>query len=264
MAARVKNSTEEQNEARKLASVNQAGGQCKTSSTINIGFHLAERGHKVLLVDLDGQASLTKQAGLDPRKLDKTIYDSLVKGEALPIHHNIHDMDWVPSNRNMYGLDIELSGKDKPNFRLKDALEKIKYDYDFILLDCPPSLGMASANALIAASHVLIPIATNEKGVEGVDELLYSIELAVKTGNPGLKSAGVIPTLFKKRQVVSETYLEDIRKFFKNHMPIYPPVPMRTEFEWAWAERNPLAKTAPKSEAIKVFQKIAEELEKLQ
>ena len=249
--------------ARVIALFNQAGGQAKTTLTVNLGFHLRERGHKVLLIDLDGQASLTKQAELQPRKLGTTVYDALLNGEALPIQHDIHDMDWVPSNRNMYGLDIKLASADQPGFKLKGALEVIKDTYDFILLDCPPSLGMASTNALIAATHVLIPISTNEKGVEGVDELLYTMELAIKTGNPGVRPAGVIPTLYKKRQVVSETYLEDIKKFFEKSMSIYPPIPIRTELEWAWAARTPLAKNAPKCDVVNLFREIAEKLEKL-
>ena len=248
---------------RTIALFNQAGGQAKTTLTFNLGYHLSERGHRVLLVDLDGQASLTKQSSVHPRELKSTIYQTLLEKRPLPILKNIHSMDWVPANGEMYGLDLKLAGKNKPGFRLRTALKNASRYYDFVLIDCPPNLGMASANALIAASHVLIPIETAEKGLEGVEELLATIDFAAKMGNPGIRSAGVIPTKYDVRESICKDYHAKITKFFGSVMKIHPVIPSRTDFKHAWAARVPLIECNPTSDVIPLFKQVVESLETL-
>lgn len=246
-----------------IALFNQAGGQAKTTLTFNLGYHLADKGHKILLIDLDGQASLTKQSGVHPRELKSTIYQTLLEGHPIPILRNIHGMDWVPANGDLYGLDLKLAGKNKPGFRLRTALKSAAKYYDYVLIDCPPNLGMASANALIAATHVLIPIETAEKGLEGVEELLATIDYAAKMGNPGIRSAGIIPTKYDVRESICKEYFVKIEKFFGGVMTIHPVIPSRTDFKHAWAARVPLVQCNPNSDVIPLFKKVVESLEKL-
>lgn len=246
-----------------IALFNQAGGQAKTTLTLNLGYHLSEKGHRVLLIDLDGQASLTKQSGLHPRDLQHTIYQTLLDNRPMPILNKIHGMDWVPANGDLYGLDLKLAGKNRPGFRLRTALKNASKHYDFVLIDCPPNLGMASANALIAASHVLIPIETAEKGLEGVEELLATIDFAAQMGNPGIRSAGVIATKYDVRESICKDYFLKIKKYFGQAMTIHPVIPSRTDFKHAWAARVPLAQCNPNSDVIPLFKQVVESLEKL-
>ena len=120
---------------------NQAGGQGKTVLTLNLGYHLTLRGHRVLLVDMDGQASLTRQAGVrTPGKLESSIFEALIDlKKKIPMITGIHDMDWIPANGKLYTLDFELANTDKTAIRLTKRLEPLKKKYDWILIDCPPS-----------------------------------------------------------------------------------------------------------------------------
>ncbi|MDB9529075.1 ParA family protein [Oscillatoria sp. CS-180] len=248
---------------RTIALFNQAGGQAKTTLTLNLGYHLAEKGHRVLLIDLDGQASLTKQSGVHPRELKTTIYHTLMDSKPMPILKDIHGMDWVPANGDLYGLDLKLAGKHKPGLKLRTALQNASQEYDFVLIDCPPNLGMASANALIAASHVLIPIETAEKGLEGIEELLATINYAVKMGNRSIRSAGIIPTKYDVRESICKEYYKKIETYFGKAMKIHPIIPSRTDFKHAWAARVPLVKCNPSSDVIPLFKEVVESLETL-
>lgn len=248
---------------RTIALFNQAGGQAKTTLTFNLGYHLAEKGHRVLLIDLDGQASLTKQSGVHPRDMETTIYNTLMDGKAMPVLKSIHGMDWVPANGDLYGLDLKLAGKHRPGFKLRTALKNAPKHYDYVLIDCPPNLGMASANALIAATHVLIPIETAEKGLEGIEELLATIDYAAKMGNSSIRSAGIIPTKYDARESICKEYYRKIEKYFGSVMKIHPVIPSRTDFKHAWRARVPLVECNPSSDVVPLFKKVVESLEKL-
>lgn len=154
-----------------IALFNQSGGVGKTTLTMNLGYQLTRRNHRVLLLDLDPQASLTTFMGLDPTSLDKTLYEAVVGEETLPIHSGIHQMDLVPTNINLSGAEIELVSALMREMRLKNALAPIVNHYDFILLDCPPSLGILTVIGLVAATHLLVPIQCQFKSFQGTDLL---------------------------------------------------------------------------------------------
>lgn len=160
------------NPCRIIALFNQAGGVAKSTLTMNLGYHLAQLTHRVLLVDIDPQASLTKFMGLIPKELDSTVADAIIEELPLPIHEGIHGMDLAPANRVLSGAEMQLVNAPLRDFRLKEALEPLLSEYDFILIDCPPSLGLLSFVSLVAATHVLVPIETHLKAFEGTDELL--------------------------------------------------------------------------------------------
>lgn len=146
-----------------IAVFNQAGGVAKTSVTQNLGYHLAQRKHRVLLIDIDPQASLTTFMGLEPDDLEQSLYDALTGEEPLYIIKGLMRMDLAPTNLKLSAAEMELVNADLREMRLKTAIEPVQDNYDFILIDCPPSLGLLSYISLVAASHVLVPIETEFK-----------------------------------------------------------------------------------------------------
>ena len=146
-----------------IALFNQSGGVGKTTLTMNLCYQLSVRSNRVLLVDMDPQASLTTFMGIDPVELSKTVYEAIVGDEPLPIHDKIHGIDIAPANINLSAAELELVSALMREMRLKEALSSITKEYDFILIDCPPSLGILSVISLVAATHVLVPIQTQFK-----------------------------------------------------------------------------------------------------
>jgi chromosome partitioning protein len=248
--------------SRIIAFVNQSGGVGKTTLVVNTGYFLAEKGHRVLLVDMDSQASLTKYLDVDPRQLEKTVFDAIVSEAPLPIHANIHTVDLVPANRNLVTIDATLASADGREFRLRKALETVRNVYDFILIDCPPNLGLLSLMSLVAANHVLIPIKTNEKGLEGADDLRETISVVLQRANPRLRIAGAVPMMYDARRVHDRLTLEEIKKLFGKHT-VHPAVPVATDFDNAWRARAPLGVFYAKHPAAESLRQLADNLEKL-
>ena len=246
-----------------IALFNQAGGVAKTTLTQNLGYHLSQREQHVLLIDLDPQASLTKFMGLTPKQLEQTLYNALVEQYPLPIHSNIHGIDLVPANRKLSGVDTELINDPMRFLCLKDALETAIPNYDFILLDCPPSLGFLSSISLIAATHVLVPIETHLKAYEGTDELLETIKNIKEKPNRQLKIAGFVPTRYAKSNSADVRALAAINENMQAWGKVFPPIPRATAFVDASEERSPLAIYEAKHPAVAILEQIAQFLESL-
>ncbi len=243
---------------------NQASSMGKTTLTFNLGYHLAQRKQRVLLIDMDSHAWLTKQMQLEPEELDLTIYRVLVEKADLPIHKNIYGMDLVPANKKLSVLDTSLASEEDRQFRLQQALKTVQQNYDFILLDCPPSLGLSCVMSLTAATHVLVPIETTDKGWEGAKDFLNTFKNVVERLNPYLRIAGVIPTRYATRSNVHNNKLTSIQNSFANgDIKVFPPIGRYTDFEGAWDEREPLAVYNPRHLAVKPLEKIAAYLEML-
>jgi chromosome partitioning protein len=243
-----------------IAIFNQSGGVSKSTLTMNLGFQLGQISQKVLLIDMDPQASLTAFMGLEPSDLEKTVYEAVLIGEPLPIHFGIHQIDLVPSNINLSGAELELVVADMREVRLKDAIEPLEKEYDFILIDCPPSLGILSYISLIAATHVLIPIQTHYKSLKGTELLLKTITRVKLRANRDLKIAGFIPTLHEARTLQGEISLQSIREQLTPIGEIYPPIPRSVAFADSVQEHLPLAIYNPKHPAVKLLIEIAEGL----
>jgi chromosome partitioning protein len=250
---------------RTIALFNQAGGVAKTTLTMNLGYALAQRQHRVLLVDLDPQASLTKFMGLAPLQLEQTIQDALLAAppDPPPIYREIHDMDLVPANRHLSAIEMQTVKVSMRDFLLKDCLEHIQSTYDFILLDCPPSLGLLSYLALVAAHSVLVPVETHLKAFEGTDELLQTIVQVQRRPNRDLKIAGFVPTRYDSRNSADVRTLAAIQEQLHQWGAIFPPVPRATAFVDATEARAPLAKVFPKHPAVAILEQAAQKLETL-
>ncbi len=249
--------------SRIIALFNQSGGVGKTTLTMNLGYHLSQRSNRVLLVDMDPQASLTTFMGLDPVELTKTVYEAVVGEEPLPIHSKIHGMDVAPSNINLSAAELELVAALMREMRLKDALAPIAEHYDLILIDCPPSLGILSVLSLVAATHVLVPIQTQFKAFQGTDLLLKTILGLRSRANRHLAFAGFIPTMYDGRTAQETRTFKAIQDQLSPLAQVYPPIPRTITFADASEARLPLAVSNPKHPAVAVMEKIAAGLEAL-
>ncbi|MEB3161276.1 MAG: AAA family ATPase [Synechocystis sp.] len=246
-----------------IALFNQSGGVGKTTLTMNIGYQLARRNHRVLLLDLDPQASLTTFMGLDPTSLDKTLYEAVVGEEPLPIHSGIHQMDLVPTNINLSGAEIELVSALMREMRLKNALASIVNNYDFILLDCPPSLGILTVIGLVAATHLLVPIQCQFKSFQGTDLLLNTVARLRRVANPQLAFAGFIPTLYDSRTAQETRTHKAIQDQLSSLGTVFSPIPKSIVFPDASEVKLPLAVYKPKHPAVPLLDEIVTALEAL-
>ena len=248
--------------SRVIALFNQSGGVGKSTLTMNLGYHLAQQ-HRVLLVDMDPQASLTAFMGLEPSELEKTVYEAILLGEPLTIHKNIHDMDLAAANIDLSGAELELVVADMRDVRLKEALKPVLKQYDFILLDCPPSLGILSYITLVASTHVLIPIHTQYKSLKGTELLLNTISRVRSRANRKLQIAGVVPTMHDARTVQGEMSLQSIQQQLSKIGAIYATIPRSVAFADASQQHIPLALYNSKHPAVNLLAQIAKSLETL-
>ena len=251
-----------------IALFNQAGGVAKTTSTMNLGYHLSIRQHRVLLVDIDPQASLTSFMGIEPSELETTIYDALVPQdddpEILPIHENLHGMDLLPSNIELANAEQELIFAELRELRLSQILSPIRDNYDFILIDCPPSLGILSHISLVAANYVLVPIQCQFKALKGTDSLLKTVARVRKRLNPQLKIAGFLPTMYQAITSLDNRTLESINEQLSEIATIFPPLPRATAVAEAAEFGKPLALCSNKHKpTLRLFDQLAIAMEKL-
>lgn len=243
---------------------NQAGGVGKTTLTMNLGYHLAQQKKRVLLVDMDPQSSLTIFMGLNPKNLSHTLYETIVNEEPLAIHQQIYGMDLAPTNINLSIAEMQLVGADMRDFRLKDAIEPIVENYDFILIDCPPSLGLLSYISLVAATHILVPIETHYKAFQGTDLLLQTFARVRKKANRKLAIAGFIPTRYDARNSQDTRTLDAIHQQLSSSGKVFSPISRSTAFADASEQQMPLALYSPKHPSLSVLDEIARMLEDLE
>lgn len=200
-----------------LAIVNQKGGVGKTTTAVNLSACLAEQGKKVLLIDTDPQGNTTSGIGIEKQQISHSVYDILINGNSfeeciVPSHYK--NLDVCPSTVELAGAEIELVGLESREFRLKNALEAAKNQYEFILIDCPPSLGLITLNALIAAKSVIVPIQCEYYALEGLSQLTGTLRQIKKSLNPDLEMEGVLLTMFDGRTNLSIQVADEVKRFF--------------------------------------------------
>ncbi len=201
-----------------IAIANQKGGVGKTTTAINLSACLAEAGQKILVVDVDPQGNTTSGFGLDKNSLEDTVYELMLDQtdlESCLRKDVIENLDILPANVNLSGAELELVAVDRSQFILKDIVDRLRDDYDFIILDCPPSLSMLTVNAMTAADTVLVPIQCEYYALEGLAQLMHTIELVKKNLNPDLEMEGVVFTMYDARTNLSLEVVENVKANLK-------------------------------------------------
>lgn len=199
---------------RVIAIANQKGGVGKTTTAINLSACLAEAGQKVLAIDFDPQGNATTGLGLEKEYMEETVYEMMLGECTLAdcLHQEVQEnLDVLPSDSNLAGAEIELLDLDKKEFILKEHLDAVRDNYDFIMIDCPPSLSLLTLNALTAADTVLVPIQCEYYALEGLSQVLRTIGLVKKTMNPGLELEGVVFTMYDARTNLSLQVVENVK-----------------------------------------------------
>jgi chromosome partitioning protein len=249
--------------AKIIALFNQSGGVGKSTLTMNVGYQLSQKGKKVLLVDMDPQGSLTFFMGLEPTELEHTIYDSIINDQPVPIHADLNGLDIAPTNIRLSGAEIELVTADLRDFRFKEAVEPLQDQYDFILVDCPPSLGLLSYIVLVGANYVLVPIQTQYKAFCGTELLLNTIARVKSRPNRQLQIAGFVPTMYSSRNSQDVRALGAIQEQLAPMGKVFDPIPRATAYADAAEVHQPIALYEAKHPSLKVLDSIATHLENL-
>ena len=245
-----------------IAIANQKGGVGKTTTAVNLSACLAEKGKKVLVIDIDPQGNTSSGLGIDKTKFETSIYDVIINGVAIEetlIQTIIENLVISPSNIQLAGAEVELVAVISRETRLKYALAPVKDKYDFIIIDCPPSLGLITVNALTAADTILVPIQCEYYALEGLSQLMNTVKIVQKHLNPSLNVEGVVLTMFDARTNLSIQVVDEVKKYFGNK--VYRTIiPRNVRLSEAPSFGLPIIKYDPKSKGAECYMELADEV----
>ena len=252
---------------KRIPMFNQKGGVGKTTTNINLAACLALKGKKTLVLDIDPQGNTTSGLGVSKRGLEDTVYNILVDKDYdirnAIIKTDVENLDLIPASVDLAGAEVELVQVDQRETALKKGLEQIKGDYDYIFIDCPPSLGLLTINSLAAVDSVLIPIQCEFYALEGVSQLVSTIDLVKKSLNPELEIQGVILSMFDGRTNLSAQVVQEVKKYFGDK--VYTTViPRNVRLAEAPSYGLPITAYDPKSKGAEAYMDFAEEFLELE
>ncbi|MBE6037524.1 MAG: ParA family protein [Clostridiales bacterium] len=246
-----------------IAIFNQKGGVGKTTTNINLSACLALKGKKMLLLDIDPQGNTTSGLGISKKGLGLTSYDVLVGGDSVDIndailHTGVEGLDIIPASVQLAGAEVELVQLEGREKRLKKALDKVRDRYDYIFIDCPPSLGLLTINSLTAVDSVLIPIQCEFYALEGVSQLMSTIDLVKRSLNPALRIQGVILSMFDGRTNLSIQVVEEVKRYFRG-MVYTTVIPRNVRLAEAPSYGMPITIYDPRSKGAQAYRDFADE-----
>ena len=248
--------------AKIVAIANQKGGVGKSTTAINLSACLAEKGKKVLAIDIDPQGNTTSGLGVDKNNVENTLYELLlgeVEAKDTIVKDVVENVDLIPSNVNLSGAEIELIGVDEKEYIMKKIIDKVRRKYDYIIMDCPPSLNMLTINALTAANSVLVPIQCEYYALEGLSQLIHTIELVKERLNKKLVMEGVVFTMYDARTNLSLQVVENVKDNLQQN--IYKTIiPRNVRLAEAPSYGQPITLYDTRSAGAEAYRLLAEEV----
>ncbi len=248
--------------AKVISVVNQKGGVGKTTTAMNLAAYLSEMGHFVLLVDMDSQGNASSGLGVNRDELQHGIYEALAKKKRLHdvVRNTAHDgLRVAPSTTNLAGANIELVDMERREFQLNDLLEEVKHAYDYIIIDCPPSLGLLTVNSLVAADELLIPVQAEYYALEGLGQLLQTINLIQTHIKPELNILGAVITMFDKRTKLSGDVMDELYKYFPDTI-FRSVIPRTVRLAEAPSFGKSILHYDPKGKGARAYERLAREI----